>query len=93
MGGCNCKQKKSEQQEFTKVEPVIEIQHQTDLTLEKIEEVHNLLPNINTNSTHRAVITTFAHQYLGETLMNYCDQNCQKRLASKFNALKKQITG
>jgi hypothetical protein len=91
--GCSCKDKKTTETKKAVVEPVIEIQHQTDLTLEKIEEVHNLLPNINTNSTHRAVITTFAHQYLGETLMNYCDQNCQKRLASKFNALKKQITG
>lgn len=87
---CNCKgnktQKKKEQAPVD--EPVIQVQQETSLTTDQIDEMHKLLPMINTNSQARSVLVPFIEKYLGERVINYCDQICQKRLETKFNSLK-----
>jgi hypothetical protein len=92
--GCNCKDKAktTNKKEQTPVEePVLQVQQDTSLTIDQIQEVHNLLHAINTSPGARNVLIPFIERYLGEKVINYCDQICQKRLESKFNALKKQI--
>lgn len=89
---CNCKEKK---EPATRKKPSItpiEVQPvSTNLTLQEVMIIENMLSEINTNQSKRSVISEFAFNHLGERLVNYCDRICQSRLRDKINKLKESL--
>ena len=87
--GCNCKNK-TEAKKLTK-EVQRNVQVISEVTLQEVMVIENLIPDINTNAEKRAAISDFMFRTFGEVIINYCDQVCQKGLNEKIKNLKKQL--
>jgi hypothetical protein len=88
--GCNCKNKKTEAQQITK-EVTQKVQVVRSVTLEEINIIENMVPDINSNAEKRAYVTEFFMRNYGDPVITYCDQVCQKRLKDRLRLLKKSI--
>lgn len=88
--GCNCKNKKTEAQKITK-EVISKVQVVKSVTLQEINIIENMIPDINSNAEKRAYVTEFFMRNYGDPVINYCDQVCQKRLIDRLKTLKKEI--
>lgn len=89
--GCNCKNKKSRTQiSELKKQEIIE---QQTIAIEGILEIEKLIDEINTNTEARSKVSDFMYRTFGETIVNYCDAPCRKRLLSRIEKLKMQVQG
>lgn len=88
--GCNCKNKQQQAQKITK-EREKNVEMVVDVTLEEINIIENMIPDMNANNEKRLYVTAFFVTHFGDAIINYCDQVCQKRLKDRLKKLKKVI--
>jgi hypothetical protein len=94
---CSCKDKDKSTAKKKKVEEPIPLQVEmvqeltVATTLQEINIIENMLPDINSNPQKRTVIAEFMKKNFGDNVVNYCDQVCQKRLRDRLTKLKTTI--
>lgn len=88
--GCNCKNNKAQAQKITQ-EVQRKVQVVKDVTLEEINIIDNMIGDMNNNAEKRAYVTEFFMRNFGDSLINYCDQVCQKRLKDRLKTLKQSL--
>lgn len=91
---CNCKNQdmaKSKKKEPIPLKVEMVNQEPVKTTIQEINIIENMLPDINSNPQKRVVISEFMKKHFGDNIINYCDQVCQRRLRERLTKLKASI--